>query len=62
MANATDLGYRQEAAWWLRVYKTAVDGIRAVGLPKESVGQLAITVPTLMEQALQMRKTKAGGV
>lgn len=60
MADTSNLKYKQEASWWLNVYQTAVNGIRAVGLPKESVGQLAIKVPTLMAQALKMRKTKAG--
>ena len=44
-----------EPSWWIAVYKTAVEGIRAVGLPSKSDGALAITVPTLRDQAVRLR-------
>ena len=44
-----------EPNWWINVYKETVDGIREYGLPEESTGALAVSVPTLMEQARAMR-------
>ena len=56
MTLISEMSKNDEAAWWLRVYQTAVTGIRTVGLPSQSSGALAIKVPTLQEQAIKMRK------
>ena len=47
-----------EPAWWIAVYKTTAEGIRAVGLPSKSDGALAIAVPTLRDQAEQLRNRR----
>lgn len=56
MESTSTMSKNGEAAWWLTVYKTAVAGIRAVGLPSKSSGALAIKVPTLKDQADSLRK------
>lgn len=56
MASLSEMEKNGEAAWWLKVYQTAVTGIRTVGLPNASKGALAIKVPTLDVQAKTMRK------
>lgn len=45
-----------EASWLLTVYEKAARGIRAYSLPSEAQGKLQVKTPTLMEQALKMRK------
>lgn len=56
MTSTADMEPGAEAAWLLRLHEKTVAGIRRHGLPALADGELAVRVPSLMEQARAMRK------
>lgn len=45
-----------EAAWLAHLHEKTVAGVRRHGLPSRADGELAVRVPSLLEQARAMRK------
>lgn len=55
--KTSDMERCGQPLWLTHLYETAVKGIRKNGLPSETSGYvLTLKIPTLMDQAAQMRR------